>query len=226
MALLKRHEDREKSRDSRNAEIGRTLVRTRVVVEDQVLVKEAESVMARKGIHHKLAHEHWTRPWEVTEVVLPGLSYIVTMNGRGIRRRRASAANIKMFHLRPDDLRHDFEKELAHLAWGVDFGLVELSIAASPMYTLIDRKAVMDQGNAWKWRYKGRLVDGTESQWQFEEEARDSFTPLQLDVFHALWETYHGVECQERPTSTLTWKERDEIDHEHALKQHPVGTVL
>ena len=86
---------RQKSRESRNAEIGRTSVGTRVVVGDKVLVKEAASVMAREGIHNKLAHEHWTGPWEVTEVVLPGLSYIVTMYGRGIRRRRASASNIK-----------------------------------------------------------------------------------------------------------------------------------
>ena len=52
------------------------------------------------------------------------------------------------------------------------------------------------------------------------------FHPFTLDVFHALWETYHGAECQARPTSTLTRKERDGIDREHALKQHPVGTVI
>ena len=96
--------------------------------------------MAREGIHHTLAHEHRARHWEVTEVVLPTLSYIVMMNWRGIRRRRASAANMKMFHLRPDDLRHGFENEFAHLALGVDFGLAKPSIVASPMYTLIDRK--------------------------------------------------------------------------------------
>ena len=131
-----------------------------------------------------------------------------------------------MFHLRPDDLRHDFENEFAHLAWGVDFELAQPSIVASPMYTLIDRKTEMGQGNAWKWRYKGRFVDGRESQWLSEEEARDSSTPLQLDVCHALWETYHGAECRARPTSTLTRKERDGIDQEQALKQHPVGTVI
>ena len=52
MALSKRHEDRQKSRESQKAEIGRTSVGTRVVVGDKVLVKEAESVMAREGIHH------------------------------------------------------------------------------------------------------------------------------------------------------------------------------
>ena len=57
MALSKRHEGRQKSRESRNAEIGRTSVGTRVVG-NKVLVKEAEFVMAREGIHHKLAHEH------------------------------------------------------------------------------------------------------------------------------------------------------------------------
>ena len=46
MALLKRHEERQKIRESRSAEIGRNFVGTRVVVEDKVLVKEAESVMA------------------------------------------------------------------------------------------------------------------------------------------------------------------------------------
>ena len=84
----------------------------------------------------------------------------------------------------------------------------------------------MGQGNAYKWRYKGRFVNGTELQWLSEEEARDSFTPLQLDVFNTLWETYHGAECQARPTSTLTRKERDGIDREHALEQYPVGAVI
>ena len=69
-------------------------------------------------------------------------------------------------------------------------------------------------------------MDGTESQWLSEEEARDIFTPLQLDVFHPLWETYHGAECQARPPATLTRKKRDGIYREHALKQHPVGTVI
>ena len=119
----------------------------------------------------------------MTEVVLTGLSYIVTMTGRGIRRRRAPAANIKMFHLRPYDLRHDFKNEFDHLAWEGDFGHGEPWIVASPMHTLIDSKCVMGQGNAWKWRYRGRFVDGPESQWLSKEEARDSFTPLQLDVF-------------------------------------------
>ena len=60
VALLKIHEDRQKSRESRNAEIGQTPVETLLVVGDKVLVKGAESMMAREGIHHKLAHEHWT----------------------------------------------------------------------------------------------------------------------------------------------------------------------
>ena len=39
VALLKRHEDRQKSHESRNAEVGRTSVGTRVVVGDKVPVK-------------------------------------------------------------------------------------------------------------------------------------------------------------------------------------------
>ena len=48
--LLKKH-DRQKSRESRNAEISQTSVGTRVIVEDKVLVKKAESVMARYVIY-------------------------------------------------------------------------------------------------------------------------------------------------------------------------------
>ena len=94
------------------------------------------------------------------------------------------------------------------------------------MYILLDRKAVLVQDNAWKCRYKGRFADVTESQWLSEEEARDKVTPIQLDVFHAMWETYQGAECHARPTSTRTWKERDRIDREHAVEQYPVGTVI
>ena len=162
----------------------------------------------------------------MTEVVLPGLSSIVTMNGRWIRRRRASASNIKMFHSRPDGLCHDFENEFAHLPLGVDFGLAEPSIVASLMHTLIDRKAVMGQGNAWKWRYKGRFVDGAESQWLSEEEARGSLTPLQQDVFHTLWKTITERSARQDQLRRQHGKKREEIDREPALKQHPVGTVI
>ena len=58
VALLKKHENRQKRRESQNTEIGQTSRGTRVVVRDKVLMKEAESVMAREGIDHKLAHEN------------------------------------------------------------------------------------------------------------------------------------------------------------------------
>ena len=32
------------------------------------------------------------------------------------------------------------------------------------------------------------------SDWIYEKEALDSFTPLQLDCFHAMWELYHDVQ--------------------------------
>ena len=38
-----------------------------------------------------------------------------------------SVADIKPFHERPVELRHAFEDEFAHLAWGPDIGLAEVS---------------------------------------------------------------------------------------------------
>ena len=111
------------------------------------------------------------------------------MSGRGIRGRVVSAANIKVFHERPEHMRHDFEDEFAHLARGVDLGLGSTSTVAVPLYTRTDRNAVGEPGGAWDWHFKGKYQNGAESEWLYEEEIRDSFTPLQLDVSHAQWET-------------------------------------
>ena len=40
------------------------------------------------------------------------------MRGRRIRGRGVSAVNIKISYERPEHIRHDFEYEITHLAWG------------------------------------------------------------------------------------------------------------
>ena len=107
------------------------------------------------------------------------------MSGRGIRGKLVSAANIKVFHERPEHMGPDFEDEFAHLAWGVDLGLGSTSTVAVPLYTRADRNAVGEPGGAWDWHYKGKYQSEAESEWLEDEEIRDSFTPLQLEVFHA-----------------------------------------
>lgn len=84
------------------------------------------------------------------------LSYAVSMNGRGVRKRIFSAADLKPFHERPAELRHDFEDDFAHLASGLDVGLTKKSTVAAPLYTLIDRKAWWVKADTWAWGYKGR----------------------------------------------------------------------
>ena len=71
------------------------------------------------------------------------------MRGPRIRGRVVSAANIKIFHERPEHMRHDFENEFVHLAWGADLGLGGTSTVAVPLNTLTDGKAVGDPGGAW-----------------------------------------------------------------------------
>ena len=171
-------------------------------VRDYVLVKESASTLSREGVRSKLAHEHWTGPWRVVRTVHPRLSYAVHLNGGSIMRRIVSAADIKPFHDRPVELRHAFEDDFAHFVWGPDIGLAKVSTAAAPLYTLIDRKASWIGEDTWVWEYKGRHQDEVESNWLNEEEAKESFTPLQLDVFNALWEQYHmelitGLDHQE-----------------------------
>ena len=159
-------------------------------------------------------------------MIHPGLSYAVHLNGRCIRKRMVSVADIKPFHERPVELRHAFEDEFAHLAWGPDIGLAEVSTAAAPLYTLIDRKVSWIKEDTWVWEYKGRHQDGVESNWLSEEEAQESFTPLQLDVFHALWERYHGADHRARPPGMPTREEKPAASREVALKAFPIGTKV
>ena len=53
---------------------------------------------------------------------------------------------------------------------------------------------------------------------------RYSFTSLQLDVFHALWEAYHGPSVRSKPEEGPDKEERDAVRREEALRKYPVGT--
>ena len=208
--LTKRQEDNNMQFVRHNEAIMRHSSGERARVRDLMLVKEACSKMVQEGRHTKLAHEHWTGPWQVTVIEQPGISYQVTMSGRRIRRRTVSAAYIKAFYLRPEHLRHAFENEFAHLAWGADLELEDTSTVAVPLYTLTDLQAVGSTGNGWEWQYRGLHQGGAESEWRLEGEVRDSFSSLQLDVFHTLWEVYKRGGCHPRPPEPRSTGERDQ----------------
>ena len=58
---------------------------------------------------------------------------MATISDRQIRGRVVSAANIKVFHERPEHMRHDSEDEFANLDWGADLGLGSTSTVAVPL---------------------------------------------------------------------------------------------
>ena len=131
---------------------------------DKVLVRESASTLRRDGVHPKLAHDHFTGPWKVINVVTTGLSFTVRLHGRHVRQRTVAASDIKPFYSRPLDLRLPFEDEFSHFVWGPDLGLVEDSVVAAPLYTLIDRRTSPGVGGtsaAWAWEYRGKYQDGT-----------------------------------------------------------------
>ena len=148
------------------------------------------------------------------------------MSGRRTRRRTVSAAHVKTFYLRPEHLRHAFEDEFAHLAWGADLELAHTSTGAVPLYTLTDRQSVGSTGNGCEWQYRGLCQGGTESECLPEEDVRDSFTPLQLDVFHALWESYTGGDLRPRPPEPRSKGERDQGLRKKALQDFPTHTQV
>ena len=115
-----------------------------------------------------------------------GLSAVIEMEGRKKRSRTVSGASLIPFYRRSSDLRHPIGDEFAQIAWGADLRLKGGSVPAAPMYTLTDRKKVESEVGTVRWEYRGRYLDGVSSDWVKETEALDSFTPLQLDTFHAL----------------------------------------
>ena len=184
--LQHRHEQRRRRREHHNARIRRTSTGTRVKPGDLVLVKEPDSALHNDCAQTKLTHDWWTGPWTVTAVMTPGLCYRVTHQGRRERVRRAATSHIKPYHRRPLTLRHEFGEEYAHFAWGPDLGLVADSTLASPLYTLVDRCTIQLPNGSWEWRNRGRYPNGFVSGFIAESKCLDSFTPMQLDVFHAL----------------------------------------
>eukprot|EP00752_Nemacystus_decipiens_P005076 g4607.t1 len=127
------------------------------------------------------------------------------------------------------DLQLPFEDKFSHFVWGPDLGLVEDSVVAAPLYTLIDRKPTQGAGSvseAWAWEYRAKYQDGSTSSWLTEDEVKDSFSPLQLDVFHTLWEDYHGPDIAPRPPGAPTRGEREVATREAALKEFPLNTEV
>ncbi|CAB1098497.1 unnamed protein product [Ectocarpus sp. CCAP 1310/34] len=134
---------------------------------------------------------------KVSNVIHDRLSFTVQLNSRRVRRRKVRAPDLKPWHVQPHDLRLPYEDEFAHLGWSADLGLADTSVVAVPLYTVLDRR-----------------VDCALSSCMTEDEAGDSFSPLQLDAFHALYEAYHGEDAAPRPIGPPTLGEREVASRE------------
>ena len=73
---------------------------------------------------------------------------------------------------------------------------------------------------------QGQVPDGVECTWLNEEEVRESSTPLQLDVFHALRELPQGGNHRTRPPGVPTRGKKETTSREEALRAVPMGTKV
>ena len=220
--LEKRHADKMAARSRVNKEICRPSAGVGVEIGDFVLVREMESTIYREGVSRKIQHERWTGPWTVEEIGQIGLILKVVMQGRKVRARTVSTADVKLFHVRPPDLRHPMADEFAQFAWTSDLGLKSPSTVANPFYTLVDRRRVTSSKGVERWEYRGCYQRGTDSRWVSEVEALDSFTPLQLDVFHAQWNLYQPLPDAATPPPSK--KRCFALPRSTALELFPIGT--
>ena len=135
-----------------------------------------------------------------------------------------SVASLKPSYRRSSDLRHPIGDDFAQIAWGADLGLKGDYVAAAPMYTPIDRKEAVSEARTARWEYRGIYLDGDFSDWITEAASLDSFTPLQLDTFHALWKL--NPPDTERTQTTTRPKKRTLLSKRGALTLYPIRTTV
>lgn len=86
------------------------------------------------------------------------------------------------------------------LLWGHDLGLVACFTIASPLYTLIVWTLVEHPNRTCEWNYPGRYLNGSNSDSMPESECFESFSLLQEDALHALWEQYEPPDYKPCPS--------------------------
>ena len=145
-------------------------------------------------------------------MITPGLCYRVILQGGRERVRRATVSHIKPYHLRPPPLRYDFGDDYAHFLWGPDLGLAAASTLASLINTLVDRCPIKLLNRSWEWRYRGCYLNGSLSGFITDSECSASFSPLQLDVFDALWELYQPSDHRPRPVARYPLQSQNAVN--------------
>lgn len=221
LAMEKRNELRMATRAKANADISRPSAGVTADRGSLVLVRTPASLRHRDRHGMKLQHDLYTGPWTVVEVLERGLSVRVEMKGLRPRSRRVSCADVKPFHVRPVHLRHSIGDEFAQYAWGPDFCLSEHSSAAPKYRSLVNCRQRVSPTGRLQWEFQGLSVDGSVSGWVLENEMLETFTPLQLDGFVALWHLYNPDVPVLEPAPSPNALSRAE-----ALRLFPIGFVV
>eukprot|EP00752_Nemacystus_decipiens_P017631 g15802.t1 len=219
--MERRNELRMAAREKANASISRPSAGVSADRGSLVLVRTPASLKHRDHRGMKLQHDAYTGPWTVVEVLEKGLSVQVEMKGLRPRSRRVSVADVKPFHVRPVRLRHDIANEFAQHVWGADFKLPESSDQLPEYQSLVECRQVATQGGRVRWEFKGLTASGTVSEWQKESKMLETFTPLQLDGFVALWHLYNPDVPVLKPSPPPNSLSRSE-----ALRMFPIGFVV
>ena len=156
------------------------------------------------------------------EVSKANFGQISAEQKRGFVKMLETFADEGLFPTDPKRVPACVDDEFAQFAWTSDLGLKSPSTVANPFYTLVDRRRITSSTGVESWEYRGRYQRGTDSRWVSEVEALDSFTPLQLDVFHALWNLYQPVPDVSTPPPSK--KRCPTLLRSTALELFPIGT--
>lgn len=110
----------------------------------------------------------------------------------------------------------------AQYVWGPEVDPSELSITATHLYTLVDRRKVASDPGVRAWDYQGRDPDGSGSDRLLEPEITDRFAPLQLNGFQALMNPY-APRCVQPPRQCVQ-KQLGPRSRRKTFRLFPIGT--
>ena len=91
---------------------------------------------------------------------------------------------------------------------GSGFGLKGDTVAAVTVYMLMGRRTIVSASGVARWQYRGKRLDGVSSDQVAQSEALHSFTPLQLDAFHAIWSLNPPISKQTSTASLVVQRKR------------------
>ena len=117
-------------------------------------------------------------------------------------------------------MRYSIADEFAQYFWGADWKTLPGFV------TLADRREIPSATGTKHWEYKARTAEGKVLEWLPESGLIWSFTPHELDAFHALYNLYCPATSSPAANQVPLTEPKTRLSRDDDLKLFPLGTIV